>query len=200
MEIIGILSAFTGVMCDALVSYGAARSLCDAHLIRDLDSVHQADPVSQVWAKVALKMLLKANTACAAAREQGLTGLLGDRLSSLTARFGQAVVCGRSVNPDPPAGKAKPYQHRLVNRIRRREDTTRMSRTSAWAKSSRRSVSDAPRSISAAGYWCVPASPPHTKRPQPLWPFYAICSPQTRVYRLPGVINDLSSHGTKEST
>ena len=126
METIGILPVFGGVLvCDALASYtayGSARSLCNAHLLRELDGVYHADPAAQVWAKAAIDVLLEANTACKAARDQGLTRLPDEQITQFTAGFDQAVACGRSVNPDPPPGRRRPYQRALVDRMRRRRD------------------------------------------------------------------------------
>jgi transposase len=126
MEAIGILPAFTGVVVsDALSSYtvyGTVRSLCNAHLIRELDGVYHADPVDQAWAKAALDVLTEANAACHSARAQGLARLPAEQIERLAAGFDQALKCGRSANPDPPGGGRKPYRRTLVDRMRRRRE------------------------------------------------------------------------------
>lgn len=58
MDEAGVLPHFTGTLVtDAwapYLGYGAAHALCNAHLLRDLDGVHHADPAGQQWAKAAI--------------------------------------------------------------------------------------------------------------------------------------------------
>lgn len=122
----GVLRHFTGtVVSDAWTSYqryGTARALCGAHLLRDLDGVHGADPAGQAWAKAASAALTEARAAAEAARAGGRTTLTGEEIAALEAKFDHAVRCGRSANPDPPPGKQKSFARRLADRLQRRRD------------------------------------------------------------------------------
>lgn len=126
----GVLPHFTGTtVTDAWSSYlgyGRAGALCNAHILRDLDGVHHADPTGQQWAKAATDALTAGNEAAHAAREAGRDALTSDEIASLEAQFDRAVRVGRSTNPDPPPKAKKTFARQLVDRlIRRREDILR---------------------------------------------------------------------------
>src|SRR5436853_186643 len=76
--------------------YGTAHALCGAHLLRELDAVHHADPTGQRWAKAALDALTDARDAAETARAEGRTTLHHTEITALEAAFDQAVACGRS--------------------------------------------------------------------------------------------------------
>ena len=122
----GVLPHFTGTLiADAFSSYngyGTARALCNAHILRDLDGVHHADPTGQAWAKAAINALTEANNACHAARDTGRTALSETEITTLTRAFDEAVKCGRSANPDPPPGGKKTFARQLADRMHRRSD------------------------------------------------------------------------------
>jgi hypothetical protein len=122
----GVLPHFAGtVVTDAFSSYlkyGTARALCNAHILRDLDGVHHADPAGQTWAKAAHDALTAGNNAAHAARQAGRTALTHDEIHALEEQFDQAVRCGRSANPDPPPGGKKTFARQLADRLHRRRD------------------------------------------------------------------------------
>lgn len=126
----GVLPHFTGItVTDAWSSYlgyGHAGALCNAHILRDLDGVHHADPTGQQWAKAAIDALTAGNEAAHTARETGRDALTSDEIVALEAQFDRAVRVGRSTNPDPPPKAKKTFARQLVDRLhRRREDILR---------------------------------------------------------------------------
>jgi hypothetical protein len=125
----GVLEHFTGALvADAFTCYqryGAARALCNAHLLRDLDGITGQDPLGQVWAKAATDVLTDANTACEKARIQGRTRLETAEAEELARRYDHAVACGKAANPHQ-AGVKKTFARQVADRIeRRREDILR---------------------------------------------------------------------------
>ncbi|MBW1604756.1 IS66 family transposase [Streptomyces sp. JJ66] len=127
MDAAGVLPHFTGTaVTDAFTSYqtydALTPALCNAHLLRDLDGVHAADPAGQVWAKAAADALTDALAACHQARDNGQPALPAEVTATFEKRFDQAVKAGRSANPDPPPGQKKPFARQLADRMTRRRD------------------------------------------------------------------------------
>ncbi|MDQ3522824.1 MAG: IS66 family transposase [Gemmatimonadota bacterium] len=126
MDTAGVLPYFTGTLISdawsSYLAYGTARALCNAHILRDLDGVHTADPVGQQWAKAATQALTTAKEATEQARDSGRTTLTEAEITALEGQFDHAVRCGRSTNPDPPPGGKKTFARQLIDRLHRRRD------------------------------------------------------------------------------
>ena len=104
MNAIGILPDFKGTAVhDALPSYfqypDAAHSLCNSHLLRELQFISERYP--QVWATDMTTLLLDIKHAVAAAKQQAQTGLLPERRQAFENRYAALVTQGLEANPAP---------------------------------------------------------------------------------------------------
>jgi transposase len=121
----GVLKDFTGVLVrDGYAGYDhlpAIHAWCGAHLIRDLRSVSDADPIGQLWATAMADTLTAANKAAGAARAQGLDRLDPEILATLINHYLGALAKGNSDNlgqRSELAGRART----LIRRFRRYQD------------------------------------------------------------------------------
>lgn len=98
-----------------------AHAWCGAHLLRDLRSVHDGDPASQLWAKAMADTLLAAKTAAEQARASGLDALPAHQLARIRNRYLGALAHGRDHN----TGRRGPLADEagtLIRRFGRYED------------------------------------------------------------------------------
>jgi transposase len=121
----GVLKEFTGVLVrDGYAGYDhlpAIHAWCGAHLIRDLRSVSDADPVGQLWATAMADTLTTANKAACLARSEGRDRLDPDALATVINRYLGALAKGTTDNLGQTgelAGKART----LIRRFRRYQD------------------------------------------------------------------------------
>lgn len=102
MNAIGILPHFHGTAVhDALPAYfqysAARHSLCNSHLLRELQFVAERYP--QPWAAGMTTLLLDIKQVIHEAQPQGLSGLTSERLQEFEARYAALVTQGLEANP-----------------------------------------------------------------------------------------------------
>jgi transposase len=121
----GVLTEFTGVlMRDGYAGYAhlpAVHAWCAAHLLRDLRSISDADPDSQLWALAMAGVLLDANRAAADAREKGADALDAAALAGIRNRYLGALAHGIDENRSHSSELAAKART-LIERFRRYED------------------------------------------------------------------------------
>jgi transposase len=121
----GVLPEFTGVLVrDGYAGYAhlpAVHAWCGAHLLRDLRSVSDADPDSQLWALAMATTLLHANRAAHTARERGADRLDAATLTQIRRHYRGALARGEADNQDKP-GTLAAKATTLITRFRRFED------------------------------------------------------------------------------
>jgi len=114
MKAIDILPHFHGTAVhDALPAYfqypEAQHSLCNSHLLRDLQFITERYP--QPWAADLTTLLLEIKQTVYAARQQGLIRLAAERLLDFEARYAALVTQGLEANPRAPLPDP-PLKHR----------------------------------------------------------------------------------------
>ena len=108
IEAIGLLLNFAGRRVhDAWAPYlslPGLYALCNAHLLRELISLHEE--TGQAWVQKLIRLLLSMQRVVAAARTAGQTALPPKRLAGYEAAFTRFVTEGLRANPPPkPTGK-----------------------------------------------------------------------------------------------
>lgn len=100
-----LLSRFTGTLVSddygAYAKYEsilAARGLCNAHVIRDLHGIAEAEPERQVWATDMISVLRSARAAVLKAQEAGLTKVPTRRLGEIEDAYRTAAARGITAN------------------------------------------------------------------------------------------------------
>lgn len=134
MNASGILPHFGGVAVHdgwaSYFQYGCRHALCNAHHLRELTAVYEADPPQQGWAREMQTLLRDGKQAVETAPQQGQVCLCADVLSALTARYETLVQQGYAANPPPapqPHKKGKPKQSKarnLLDRLHTYEEAT----------------------------------------------------------------------------
>ena len=99
----GVLPAYAGILVrDGYNGYahlaGALHAWCGAHMLRDLQDVHDAEPGRQEWAAKMGCLLLWARDAAAAARTDGKTALDPADLEFLLTTYRAVTAEGTAVN------------------------------------------------------------------------------------------------------
>ncbi|MEC3982855.1 IS66 family transposase [Amycolatopsis sp. H20-H5] len=122
----GVLPAFTGVLVrDGYAGYehltGAVHAWCGAHLLRDLRSISDADPVGQLWASAMADTLLEAHHAARAARDNNAEALDAATLARIRNHYLGALARGDDDNRDL-CGQLPTEALTLIGRFRRFED------------------------------------------------------------------------------
>ena len=122
----GIWPAFAGVL--ARDGYGGHTHLdhvphawCGAHLLRDLRSIHEGDPVGQSWAKAMADTRLEAKAYADQARAQGLEVLPPHKLARIRNHYLGALAHGRTHNT-ARRGPLAEAARTLIGRFERHED------------------------------------------------------------------------------
>jgi transposase len=137
MQDVGILPRLRGTLVrDGYLSYSrfeqCRHSLCNAHLLRELVFVAEADPAQVAWTKPLASLLLEIKEAAAAARAAGDAQLGVEAQGAYLRRYDRLVKKADKLTPQPreagdggsPKRKrpALSPQRRLVNRLRRRRE------------------------------------------------------------------------------
>ena len=129
MDAAGILPTFQGrAIHDFLKSYlkyGCTHGLCNAHLLRELDFLHEHH--HQAWAQAMNERLLAIKQAVANARTAQLQALPDTEKAPLLARYNRIVEEGYAENPraQPPSGpkrRGRPKQTKALNLLDRFRD------------------------------------------------------------------------------
>jgi len=121
----GVLATFTGVLVrDGYAGYEhlpALHAWCGAHLLRDLRSVSEADPIGQLWATAMADTLIAAHHAATTARNAGQDRLDETTLATLLNHYLGALTKGRTDNLGKDSELA--YTARtLIRRFHRHQD------------------------------------------------------------------------------
>lgn len=123
IEAIGLLLNFAGRRVhDAWAPYlslPGSYALCNAHLLRELISLHEE--TGQAWVQKLIRLLLSMKAAVAAARSAGQTALTPRQLAGSEAAFTRFIAEGLRANPPPkPTGKrGRPKQTTARNLLDR---------------------------------------------------------------------------------
>lgn len=121
----GVLPKFTGtLMRDGYAGYAhlpAIHAWCGAHLVRDLRSISDADPDTQIWALAMATTLLDANQAAHQARTAGRDQLDPATLQRIRNHYLGAIAKGTCDNRGRPGDLAADART-LIRRFVRYED------------------------------------------------------------------------------
>lgn len=116
----GVLPVFTGVAVhDGYTPYrryGAAHQLCNAHHLRELAGILDADP-DQVWAQDMIRLLCEINDTTRYAREVGADGIDDRLLGVYRDRYQQIIAAGKAANPTPAGRRARSPAANLLARL-----------------------------------------------------------------------------------
>lgn len=109
--------------------YRVEHGLCNAHLLRELDGVHEGE--GQEWATTMMGVLCDAKTAVEAARLKGRVSLSRKVQRRIDGQYVAAIHAGHDANPLPTEGPRTGYckvAHNLVTRMEeRREEVMRFT-------------------------------------------------------------------------
>ncbi|MCA1671688.1 MAG: IS66 family transposase [Actinobacteria bacterium] len=121
----GVLPEFTGVLVrDGYTGYAhlpAVHAWCGAHLLRDLRSISDADPDTQLWAIAMADTLLAAHHAANQARAHGAEALDEAVLARIRNHYHGALARGRADNQGKRSTLAT-QARTLIARFTRFED------------------------------------------------------------------------------
>lgn len=97
IEEIGIINEFTGTLVrDGLVAYKkyeqCRHSLCNAHLLRDLTFIAEADPVHRGWTNNLATLLLEIKKSVVLAQSDSLTGLDSSAQNNFSNRYDRILA------------------------------------------------------------------------------------------------------------
>ncbi len=131
-EAIGILNQYKGTLVrDGWFSYKwyqqCKHSLCNAHLLRDLTYIGEAEPPQEQWTTALAKLLIEIKAAVEAARNQSQTELEGERRENFLSRYDALTACAdEAVRGSPEQKSAGLTAGKLLNRfIRNKEEVLR---------------------------------------------------------------------------
>jgi transposase len=120
MKAAGILPAFGGIAVhDGFTpyrAYGSAHQLCNAHHLRELAAISDADP-TQYWAQDMTGLLCELNDTTRAARTAGAHTLDPDLLAAYRRRYDTIITDGQTANPPPQGRAARSPTVRLLTRL-----------------------------------------------------------------------------------
>ena len=120
MHAAGILPIFTGIAVhDGYTPYrryGLAHGLCNAHHLRELAAITDADP-TQTWADDLARLLGEIHATVRHAHTVGAHGLHEDLLDSYRHRYQTIIDIGRAANPSPPGHGARSAAANLLARL-----------------------------------------------------------------------------------
>ena len=107
IEEIGIINEFTGTLVrDGLVSYRkyeqCRHSLCNAHLLRDLTFIGEADPVDRGWTSELAALLLEIKASVKLAQSNAFGSLDAALQNTFSTHYDQILAEAESVNRGSP--------------------------------------------------------------------------------------------------
>jgi len=116
----GVLPVFTGIAVhDGYTPYrryGLAHALCNAHHLRELAAVIDADP-AQAWAEHMSRLLCEINDTARSARTAGAHAIDERLLAVYRHRYQQIIDAGKAANPSPPGHGARSPAANLLARL-----------------------------------------------------------------------------------
>jgi transposase len=128
---IGLLNGFRGILVHdhwrAYLSTPAQHAFCNAHHLRELIALAEADPVLS-WPKRLIAVLCEANDAAIAARAAGLEALPAPVVEDVFTRYDSILADGAFFHPrrlPPPGSRRRVKQtpaYNLVARLRTHRD------------------------------------------------------------------------------
>lgn len=105
MDAMGIIEKMSGVATHdgwkPYRTYDVIHSLCNAHHLRELQALVEAD---QAWADRMIALLVEAKRAVDAAKAAGADRLDATSLHSIRVRYGRLISAGWRANPTPETG------------------------------------------------------------------------------------------------
>ena len=105
LDAAGILPHFTGIALHdgwkAYQAYVCRHALCNAHHLRELTALYEADPHQQAWAHALQTLLRDGKRAVECAQSKGQQGVDACELAVLSARYERLVQQGYAANPPP---------------------------------------------------------------------------------------------------
>ena len=122
-ETIGILNQFKGTLVrDGWFSYKwyeqCRHSLCNAHLLRDLIYIGEAEPLHKEWTDALAKLLIEIKEAVETARNGALTVLGGERQKDFCRRYDELIAeAEEAVRGSPEQKSAGLTTSKLLNRF-----------------------------------------------------------------------------------
>jgi transposase len=120
MKAAGILPAFGGIAVhDGFTcyrAYGSAHQLCNAHHLRELAAILDAD-ATQYWAKDMIALLCELNTTTRHTRDSGADALIPAILAAYQRRYDTIITDGQKRNPAPEGRTARSPALKLLTRL-----------------------------------------------------------------------------------
>lgn len=117
----GVLPVFAGIAVhDGYTPYrryGTAHALCNAHHLRELAGILDADP-GQTWAQDMIRLLCEINETTRYARTVGAYALDPDLLARYRGRYQGILAAGNTANPTQPGNGAQTPAVNLLARLR----------------------------------------------------------------------------------
>jgi transposase len=121
MKAAGVLPVFAGIAVHDGFSpyraYGLAHQLCNAHHLRELAAVLDADP-TQIWAQDMSRLLAEINDTTRYARTNGAHAIDNRLLIAYQKRYDTIITIGQITNPTPQGNAARSPVVRLIARLR----------------------------------------------------------------------------------
>jgi transposase len=116
----GVLPTFTGIAVhDGFTPYrryGSAHQLCNAHHLRELAGILDADP-TQAWADDLSRLLVEIHDMARDARAAGADAIHPRLLAVYRDRYQQIIAAGMAVNPTAEGSRARSPAARLLARL-----------------------------------------------------------------------------------
>lgn len=116
----GVLPVFAGVAVhDGFTPYrryGTAHQLCNAHHLRELAGILDADP-GQTWAEDMIRLLTEINDMARHARTAGADAIEARLLGVYRNRYQEIINAGKAANPSPLGHGARSPAANLLARL-----------------------------------------------------------------------------------
>ena len=123
MDAMGIIEKMSGVATHdgwkPYRTYDVIHSLCNAHHLRELQALVEAD---QAWADEMIALLVEAKRAVEVAKAAGADRLDETSLHSIRVRYGRLISAGWRANPAPETGARSGMNRTAANLLRRLDD------------------------------------------------------------------------------
>jgi transposase len=116
-----VLPAFAGIAVhDGFTPYrryGTAHQLCNAHHLRELAALVDAEPARQAWAQQLTRLLTEINNTVRHAKAAGADVIDARLLGVYRARYHDILAAGRAANPSPSGTGARTPAANLIARL-----------------------------------------------------------------------------------